>query len=67
MTPARCTVLADQAMPLAEADRGEIEGRLRRARDDLADAADAAERADAERRIAFAVGLLGALAAHGPS
>jgi F-type H+-transporting ATPase subunit epsilon len=35
VTGERCTVLAEQAIPLAELDRGRIEGELKDARDVL--------------------------------
>ena len=54
VTPARCTVLAEEAVPLAEIDRAEVEQQLQNAREDMVDAKDDAERADATRRIAIA-------------
>jgi F-type H+-transporting ATPase subunit epsilon len=52
VTPARCTVLADEAEPVGELDRAAAEKALRDARDDIKDAKDEAERRDAERRAA---------------
>jgi len=52
VTPARCTVLADEAMPVAEIDRAAAEKALRDAQDDLKDAKSDADRRDAERRAA---------------
>lgn len=60
VTPARCTVLADQAVPVAEIDRAATEDGLKDAREDLADAKSDAERAEAERRIAVAEAMLAA-------
>jgi F-type H+-transporting ATPase subunit epsilon len=54
VTGERCTVLAEQAMPLAELDRGRIEGELKDARDDLTDAKTDTDRAAAERAVAVA-------------
>ncbi|HEY5598173.1 MAG TPA: F0F1 ATP synthase subunit epsilon [Kiloniellales bacterium] len=58
VTPARCTVLADQAVPVAEIDRPATEEELKAAREDLADAKSDEERLDAERRIAVAEAML---------
>ncbi len=52
VTPARCTVLADQALPVEELDRAAAQRRLQDAREDLADATSDEERAAAERQIA---------------
>jgi F-type H+-transporting ATPase subunit epsilon len=54
VTGERCTVLAEQAMPLTELDRGRIETELKDARDDLTDAKTDTDRAAAERAIAVA-------------
>ncbi|MGH6880927.1 F0F1 ATP synthase subunit epsilon [Hypericibacter sp.] len=54
VTGERCTVLAEQAIPLAELDRGRIEGELKDARDDLTDAKTDTDRAAAERAVAVA-------------
>ena len=54
VTPARCTVLAEEAVPVGDIDRGEVERQLQNAREDLQDAKDDAERADAARRISVA-------------
>ena len=40
VTGERCTVLAEEAMPVAEIDRAAVEGEIRTARDDLTDAKD---------------------------
>lgn len=60
VTPARCTVLAEQAVPVAEIDRAEVESQMRNAREDLADAKDDAERKEAEQRIALGEAMLAA-------
>ena len=62
VTPARLTVLAEEALPLADIDRGAVEQQLQDAREDLQDAKDDHERADAERRIAVAEAKLQASA-----
>jgi len=54
VTGERCTVLAEQAMPLAELDRAKIEAELKDARDDLTDAKTDTDRAAAERAVAVA-------------
>src|SRR5690606_24711314 len=44
VTPERCTVLAERALPVGELDRGQIDREMSDARDDLADAKDEQER-----------------------
>jgi F-type H+-transporting ATPase subunit epsilon len=61
VTPERCTVLAEQATPVADIDRAAAEGEIREARDDLGEAKDDAERARLEFRIAAAEAKLAAL------
>lgn len=58
VTPARCTVLADQAMPVAELDRAAAEVRLKDEREDLADAKTDEERTAAEKQIAVCEEIL---------
>ncbi len=58
VTPARCTVLADQAMPVAELDRATAEQRLKDEREDLADAKTDEERTAAEKQIAVCEEIL---------
>jgi F-type H+-transporting ATPase subunit epsilon len=60
VTPARCTVLAEQAVAVADIDRGAAEQQLRDAREDLADAKDEHQRDQAERRIAVAEAMMAA-------
>ncbi|MCI0430806.1 MAG: F0F1 ATP synthase subunit epsilon [Rhodospirillales bacterium] len=57
----RCTVLAEEAMPVADLDRAEIEAAARLAREDLGLAKNAAERAAAERALAIADAKLAVL------
>jgi F-type H+-transporting ATPase subunit epsilon len=61
VTPERCTVLAEQALPVVEIDRGAAEEEIRDARDDLSEAKDEAERARLEDRIAVGEAKLAAL------
>lgn len=61
VTPERCTVLAERALPLADLDRARIDAELRDARDDLSDAKDEHERAEAERRIAVGEAMIDAM------
>ncbi len=61
VTAERCTVLAEQAMPVADIDRGATDIALKNARDDLGDAKSDPERAAAERAIAVGEAKLAAL------
>ena len=58
VTPSRCTVLAEQAMPVAEIDRQAAEQQLRDGQEDLADAESDEERQTAERQIAVAEAMI---------
>ena len=60
VTPARCTVLAEQAMPVGDIDRGAAEQQLKDAREDLEDAKDEAARKTAEQAIAAAEAMIAA-------
>jgi F-type H+-transporting ATPase subunit epsilon len=62
VTPSRCTVLAEQAMPIAEIDRPAAEQQLKDAREDLADAKSDEERDAAARQIAIAEAMIQASA-----
>ena len=62
VTPARCTVLADLAMPIAEIDRAAAEQQLKDAREDLADAKTDEERKAAEKAAGVAEAMLKAQA-----
>jgi F-type H+-transporting ATPase subunit epsilon len=61
VTARRCTVLAEEAISLADIDRAAVETALRHARDDLAEAKTEAERASIENRIAVAEAKLASL------
>src|SRR5262249_55414274 len=61
VTPERCTVLAEQALPVGDIDRGAAESEIAQARADLAEAKDEVERAQLEARIAAAEAKLAAL------
>ena len=54
-------MLAEEAVPLAELDRAEVERELREAREDAADTDDERRRAAAERRAAVAEAKLAEL------
>lgn len=58
VTPQRCTVLAEEAVAVGEIDRTATEQRLSDARDDLLDAKNDSEKAQAERQIAIADAML---------
>jgi len=58
VSPERCTVLADEAIPLAEIARPEAEARLARARARLAEADTDAAKAQGQRAVAVAETLL---------
>jgi F-type H+-transporting ATPase subunit epsilon len=60
VTPERCTVLADQAVPVQDIDRAVVEGRLKDLRDDLAEAKSDQERALLARRVQVAEAMLAA-------
>jgi len=57
VTPERCTVLADEAMPFDEVTPEQLAERERAAERNLTDAATAAERATAEKELAIAKDL----------
>lgn len=58
VTPSRCTVLAEEALPVGEIDRAATEQRLSDAKDDLLDAKDDTEKVTAERQIKVAEEML---------
>lgn len=62
VNPERCTVLADEAMPVGEIDRAAVEAQLKDLRDDLADAKTDAEKLAATKAIGVAEAKLAALA-----
>ena len=61
VTGERCTVLADEAVPLDELDRSEVEREIREAREDASDTGNEQVRMAAERRIALGEAKLAAL------
>jgi F-type H+-transporting ATPase subunit epsilon len=58
VTPERCTVLADEAVPVKDIDRGAVEGRLKELREDLGDAKTDEERALLAKRVQIAEAML---------
>jgi F-type H+-transporting ATPase subunit epsilon len=52
VTGERCTILAEDAIPVKDIDVARIDAELKNLREDAADAKDAAERAAAEAKIA---------------
>ncbi len=52
--PARCTILAEDAMPVGDINPSEVEQSLKDLRDDLVDAGSDEEKAAVERKIAVA-------------
>jgi len=61
VTPERCTVLAEQALPVSDIDRVAAESEMAQARADLTEAKDEVERERLESRIAAAEARLAAL------
>jgi F-type H+-transporting ATPase subunit epsilon len=62
VTEERCTVLAEEAIALADLTREGVEAQLSAARDALQEADEALEKAQAQNRIAVAEAMLEALA-----
>ncbi len=58
VTPERCTVLAEEVVPVDELKRDEVEERIRQAREILEDPEDETSRALAERSLAIAEPML---------
>ena len=58
VTPERCTVLADEAVPIRDIDRAAVEGRLKDLREDLGDAKTDEERALLTKRVQIAEAML---------
>lgn len=54
VTQTRCTVLAEQAIPVADIDRAEAEQEMKNAREDVEDAKTDAERRNGEARLLVA-------------
>lgn len=61
VTPERCTVLADDAVPLEDLDRAAIERSIPDLREDVAAARDEAERAKAEKLLVIAEAKIAAM------
>ncbi len=61
VTPERCTVLADDAMPMEEIDRAEVERAIPDLRDDVEAARDDAERDAAAKALVVAEAKLAAV------
>jgi F-type H+-transporting ATPase subunit epsilon len=61
VNPEGLTVLAEEATPLGEVDRAALEAQLKDANEDVADAKDDAQRAEAEKARDRLVELLGVL------
>jgi F-type H+-transporting ATPase subunit epsilon len=60
VTPERCTVLADEAVPVQDIDRAKVESRLKELREDLADAKTDETRALLAKRLQVAEAMLAA-------
>ena len=60
--PERCTVLAEEAVPLEDADEGQAERRIDEAREALERAADEGDAGEARKRLAAAEALRAAIA-----
>ncbi|SIS55072.1 F0F1 ATP synthase subunit epsilon [Insolitispirillum peregrinum] len=61
VTETRCTVLAEEAVPLADLSRDAVQARLTAAREALQEADQPLEKAQAKNRIAVAEAMLAAL------
>ncbi|GAB3439579.1 F0F1 ATP synthase subunit epsilon [Insolitispirillum peregrinum] len=61
VTETRCTVLAEEAVPLADLSRDTVQARLTAAREALQEADQPLEKAQARNRIAVAEAMLAAL------
>jgi len=58
VTPSRCTVLAEEAMPVSDIDRAEVEHQLKNLQDDLLDTKTDEDKAAIQRKIATAAAKL---------
>jgi F-type H+-transporting ATPase subunit epsilon len=63
VTPDRLTVLAEEALPVADIDRAALDQQIQDLGEDLADAKDEAERSAVETKLAVAKAKKEALAA----
>jgi F-type H+-transporting ATPase subunit epsilon len=61
VTPERCTILAEEAVPLGKLDRGAVDQQLRAAREEAQIAKTDEERAAAEARVEVAEAKIAAL------
>jgi F-type H+-transporting ATPase subunit epsilon len=66
VTPERCTVLAEEAVPVESLDRAEADRQIADAKDDLSEARTDLEREKAERAIEIGEAKLAALAGGSP-
>jgi F-type H+-transporting ATPase subunit epsilon len=66
VTPERCTVLAEEAMPLESLDRADAERQIADGKDDLGEAKSDLERNKAERSIEIGEAKLASLAGGSP-
>ena len=60
VTPERCTVLAEEAVPVGEIDKAKVEAELKDLREDLGDAKSDDEKKSVARRIAVREAMLAA-------
>ena len=67
VTPERCTVLAEEVVPVASMDRVKVEQELRDAEEDVADAKTAGDKAVAERALKLAQAKLSAVTRGAPA
>lgn len=61
VSPERCTVLAEEAVLVADLERGAVERRLNRAKEALSDAETPAQKKTAERALRVAEAMLRAI------
>ena len=62
VTQERCTVLAEEAVPLSDLNRDDVEARLQAAKDALQEADDPLEKTQAQARLVVAQAMMAALA-----
>ena len=65
VTPERCTVLAETAVPLEEIDRAEVEGRIASLKEEVSDSFSDAERAKWQARLDAAEAMRDCLTFYG--
>ena len=61
VTPERCTVLASEAIALADIDRGAVDAQIKDLREDIADAGDEGQRRTAKAALRVAEAKIAAL------